>query len=152
TRAIIRILREAFVTSFRGRRTTRAGRARRPATTDRAEESSMERRVMDTGPSRRTILRAMGALGVAGFMGPVSLPRRAGAQGNLANLGPEEPVDVTMKRLCAGRRIKDGSSAIKIDLPLIAENGAVVPISVDVNAPMTPQSYVKAIYIVSDKN
>ena len=28
----------------------------------------------------------------------------------------------------------------------------MVPITVDVDAPMTPQSYVKAIYIVSDKN
>ena len=112
----------------------------------------MDRRMMETGTTRRTILRAMGALGVAGLMAPLGVPRQAGAQGNLANLGPEEPVDVTMKRLFAGRPIKDGSSAIKIDLPLIAENGAVVPISVDVDAPMTPQSYVKAIYIVSDKN
>jgi len=36
--------------------------------------------------------------------------------------------------------------------PLIAENGAVVPVSVEVNAPMTPQSYVKHIYVVADKN
>ena len=112
----------------------------------------MDRRMMDTGTTRRTVLRAIGALSVAGLVGPVGVPRAARAQGNLANLGPEEPVDVTMKRLFAGRPIKDGSSAITIDLPLIAENGAVVPISVDVNAPMTPQSYVKAIYIVSDKN
>jgi len=112
----------------------------------------MDRRMMDTGTTRRTVLRAIGALSVAGLVGPLGVPRAARAQGNLANLGPEEPVDVTMKRLFAGRPIKDGSSAITIDLPLIAENGAVVPISVDVNAPMTPQSYVKAIYIVSDKN
>ena len=112
----------------------------------------MDRRMMDTGTTRRTVLRAIGALSVAGLVGPLGVPRAARAQGNLANLGPEEPVDVTMKRLFAGRPIKDGSSAITIDLPLIAENGAVVPISVDVNAPMTTQSYVKAIYIVSDKN
>ena len=112
----------------------------------------MDRRMTETGTTRRAILGAIGALGVAGLMAPLGLPRPAGAQGNLANLGPEEPVDVTMKRLFAGRTIKDGSSTINIDLPLIAENGAVVPISVDVDAPMTPQSYVKAIYIVSDKN
>jgi len=95
----------------------------------------------------------MGALGIAGLIGPVlGVPRLASAQGNLANLGPEETVDVTMKRLFAGRAIKDGSGSIKIDVPLIAENGAVVPVSVEVDAPMTPQSYVKTIYIVSDKN
>ena len=48
--------------------------------------------------------------------------------------------------------MKDGSGMIKLDVPLIAENGAVVPVSVEVNAPMTPQSYVKHIYVVADKN
>src|SRR5262245_4112122 len=142
-RAIIRILREGFVTFSRGKRTTLAGRVRKHETADRVEGSSMDRRMMDTGSTRRTVLRAIGALSVAGLVGPLGVPRAARAQGNLANLGPEEPVDVTMKRLFAGRPIKDGSSAITIDLPLIAENGAVVPISVDVNAPMTTQSYVK---------
>jgi sulfur-oxidizing protein SoxY len=48
--------------------------------------------------------------------------------------------------------MKDGSGLVKLDVPLIAENGAVVPVSVEVNAPMTPQSYVKHIYVVADKN
>jgi sulfur-oxidizing protein SoxY len=37
-------------------------------------------------------------------------------------------------------------------MPLIAENGAVVPVTVDVQSPMTPSNYVKHIYIISDKN
>jgi sulfur-oxidizing protein SoxY len=99
------------------------------------------------------MLRAAGLLGLAGLVGPVlGQPRRAQAQGNLASLGPEESVDATMKRLFGSRPIKDGGSVIKMELPLIAENGAVVPISVEINAPMTPQSYVKSIYIISDKN
>ena len=48
--------------------------------------------------------------------------------------------------------MKDGSGVIKLDLPLIAENGAVVPVSVDVASPMTPANHVKAIYVVADKN
>ncbi len=113
----------------------------------------MERSLNEPGTTRRTVLRTMGGLGIASLIGStLGIPRPAAGQGNLANLGPEETVDVTMKRLFAGRAIKDGSSAIKIELPLIAENGAVVPFSVEVNAPMTPQSYVKNIYIVSDKN
>ena len=103
--------------------------------------------------TRRALLRALGALGLSGLLVPlVGNPRGVSAQGNLANLGPEEPVDTTMKRLFGGRPIKDGAASIKLDLPLIAENGAVVPVSVDVDAPMTPQNHVKAIYIISDKN
>ena len=79
-------------------------------------------------------------------------PRPALAQGNLASLGPEEGVDATVKRLFGGRPIKDGASVIKLDLPLIAENGAVVPVAVEVTSPQTPQSYVKSIYIIADKN
>jgi sulfur-oxidizing protein SoxY len=104
--------------------------------------------------TRRTALRALAWVGVAGGGGRAVLgasPAEAAA-GNLASLGPEESVDATMKRLFAGRPIKDGGSAIKLDLPLIAENGAMVPVSVEVAAPQTAQSHVKAIYIISDKN
>ncbi len=113
----------------------------------------MEHRDHDTPLSRRGLLKSAGVLAAAGLLGPVlAVPRPAQAQGNLANLGPEEPVEATMKRLFGGRPLKDGSSAIKLELPIIAENGAVVPISVEVASPMTPQNYVKTIYIISDKN
>ena len=113
----------------------------------------MKRGLNESGITRRTLLRVLGALGLSGLVGPaLDGWRPAAAQGNLASLGPEEPVDATMKRLFGGRPIKDGATAIKLDLPLIAENGAVVPVSVEVNAPMTPQSSVKAIYLISDKN
>ncbi len=108
---------------------------------------------MKRSVTRRALLAALGGLGMSGLAARLpGGPRPASAQGNLANLGPEEPVDATVKRLFAGRPIKDGSSAIKLDLPLIAENGAVVPVTVEVTSPQTPQSYVKAIYIISDKN
>ena len=101
--------------------------------------------------TRRTLLRGLALLGVSGAMLPlVGAPRPAAAQGNLANLGPEEPVDATLKRLFGGRPIKDGSSVMKIELPLIAENGSVVPVSVEVAPP--PQGHVKSIYIIADRN
>jgi len=103
-------------------------------------------------PTRRALLRLFAWLGLAGLLAPVASSRPARAQGMLANLGPEEPVDATMKRLFGGRPIKDGTAAIKLELPIIAENGALVPVSVEVASPMTPQSYVKTITIVSDKN
>jgi sulfur-oxidizing protein SoxY len=79
-------------------------------------------------------------------------PRPARAQGFLANLAPEEPIAETVKRLSGGRAIKDGASLITIDMPLIAEDGAAVPIAVEVKSPMTPENHVKAIYILAEKN
>jgi len=117
----------------------------------------MDRLMDHSGVTRRALLRALGLLGLAGLGGPwPGTPGTAHAQaqgpGSLANLGPEELVDATMKRLFGSRLLKDGSAAIKLDLPLIAENGAVVPVSVEVNAPTPPPGYVKSIYIISDKN
>jgi sulfur-oxidizing protein SoxY len=79
-------------------------------------------------------------------------PWPARAQGYLANLAPEEPIAETMKRLFGGRPIKDGAALITIAMPLIAEDGASVPIAVEVKSPMTPENHVKAIYILSEKN
>ncbi|HYS15716.1 MAG TPA: thiosulfate oxidation carrier protein SoxY [Candidatus Binatia bacterium] len=99
---------------------------------------------------RRAVLRALGALGAGAAAGALTLgaPVRARAQ----TLGQNESVEDAMKRLFGGKPIKDGAAAIKLDLPLIAENGAVVPVSVSVDSPMTPASYVKHIYVVADRN
>ena len=79
-------------------------------------------------------------------------PHPARAQGRLANLAPEEPIAATMQRLFGARPIKDGGALISIEMPLIAEDGAAVPIAVEVKSPMTPESHVKAIYILAEKN
>ena len=44
------------------------------------------------------------------------------------------------------------SSRIKLKVPEIAENGAVVPVTVNVDSPMTNNDYVKAIHILASKN
>lgn len=41
---------------------------------------------------------------------------------------------------------------VKLDLPEIAENGNTVPMTVSVESPMTEQSYVKDVLIVTDGN
>jgi sulfur-oxidizing protein SoxY len=104
-----------------------------------------ERRV-----TRRTLLRTLGALGVVAAGGgvvPSGLP-----PANAQALGQNESVQETLKRLFGDRPIRDGAAAIKLDLPLIAENGSVVPISIAVDSPMTPSNYVKHIYVVADRN
>ena len=113
----------------------------------------MERSLGQTRLTRRTLLRTLGAVSLGGFaVSYLGISRPALAQGSLGSLEPEESVEVTMKRLFDARPIKDGSSVIKLELPLIAENGAVVPISVEMTTPQTPQSHVKSIFIISDKN
>jgi sulfur-oxidizing protein SoxY len=98
--------------------------------------------------TRREVIGALGAVSVVAVVGEALLPRPAAAQA----LGQNESVEAALKRVFGGRAMKDGAGAIKLDIPLIAENGAVVPVAVEVNAPMTPQSYVKHIYVVADKN
>ena len=105
--------------------------------------------------SRRVVLRRLGVLGLCASLVAPWGPRLARAQGNLASLPPEEKVEATLKRLFGGRPIREApedGGPIKMDLPLIAENGAVVPITVEVRSPMTPANFVKHIYIISDKN
>jgi sulfur-oxidizing protein SoxY len=100
--------------------------------------------------TRREWLGGLGAAGVVATAGgtiPLS-PAPVAAQ----TFGQNEPVEAALKRVFGGRPLKDGGSVMKLDVPLIAENGAVVPVAVEVNAPMTPQSYVKSIYVVADKN
>lgn len=98
--------------------------------------------------SRRTVLMTLGALGVGAVGGLGTMPGTASAQA----LGQNESVDDAMKRLFGGKAMKDGAASVKLDVPLIAENGAVVPISVSVDSPMTPANYVRHIYVVADKN
>jgi sulfur-oxidizing protein SoxY len=102
--------------------------------------------------TRRSALGAMGVAGVAAATGALTRAGRAVAQEASAALGRQESVQDGLKRIFGGRPMKDGSSMIKLDVPPIAENGAVVPVAVEVNAPMTPGAYVKSIWIVADKN
>ena len=98
--------------------------------------------------SRRRALATLGALGVAGASGALLAPRSAHAQ----QLGLQENVQDALKRLFGSRPLKDGSGIVKLDAPLIAENGALVQVGVEVASPMTPANHVKHIYIVADRN
>src|SRR5690242_20561120 len=99
--------------------------------------------------TRRGALGALGAAGIAVAAGALGAPPRAQAQAD--RLGLQESVQDALKRVFGGRPMKDGTALIKLEVPPIAENGAVVPVSVEVNAPMTPAAYVKSIWIVADK-
>lgn len=100
--------------------------------------------------TRRVMLGRLGALGIVAATGRFGRPAAAAAAE--VDLGVHETAEAGLKRLFGSRSLKDGSSAIKFDIPLIAENGAVVPVTVEANLPMTPTNYVKHIYVVADKN
>src|SRR2546427_231050 len=107
------------------------------------------RRAPETRVTRRMVLGTLSAFAVTAAAGAlIGTPGTAQAQA----LGQNESVEDALKRIFGARPIKDGAAVIKLDLPLIAENGAVVPISVNVESPMTATSYVKHIYVVADKN
>ncbi|MGH7278277.1 MAG: thiosulfate oxidation carrier protein SoxY [Candidatus Rokuibacteriota bacterium] len=99
--------------------------------------------------SRRQVLESLAVLGIATAAGAaVSAPRPVGAQA----FGTQETVDAAIKRVFGGRPLADGSAIIKLDVPLIAENGAVVPVSVEVQSPMTAADHIRQIYVVADRN
>lgn len=105
-----------------------------------------------TGLTRRTAIRAIGGFGMAVAAASAGLLSALPAWAQTGKPEPEEPVGATLQRLFGSRPLTDGSSVIKFDMPLIAENGASVPITVDASVPMTPQQYAKTIYIIADKN
>jgi sulfur-oxidizing protein SoxY len=98
--------------------------------------------------TRRSILKRLGVLGAAAATGTLGGLSTAVAQ----SLGAQEPVEAALRRFFGTRPLKDGSGLVKLEAPLIAENGAVVPVSVEVSSPMTQSDHVKHIYIVADKN
>ena len=103
--------------------------------------------------TRRAVLRGLGAVGAGVAAGVLTAsPGRAVAQAPAPALGVQEKVDEALRRLFGARPLKDGAALVKLEVPLIAENGAVVPVAVEVNAPMTPAAYVKHIYVVADRN
>jgi sulfur-oxidizing protein SoxY len=104
----------------------------------------------DSSISRRAVLAGTAATVTLAL----GVPSRAGAQAaaSAPPLGAQESVQDGLKRLFGTRPIKDGAGVVKLEIPLIAENGAVVPITVDVTSPMTPANYVKHVYVVADKN
>lgn len=105
--------------------------------------------------TRRDLLRALGIIGSTGVavsLGLGGFTKVAAQEAQLGMPQPEEKVDATINRLFGNRSISPADGKVKLEAPLIAENGAVVPVTVEADLPMTPQKYVKSIYIIADKN
>jgi sulfur-oxidizing protein SoxY len=59
--------------------------------------------------------------------------------------------DAAVEAITGGKAVTD-SDKIKLTVPEIAENGAVVPVKVNVESPMTDADHVKVIHVLSTKN
>jgi sulfur-oxidizing protein SoxY len=60
-------------------------------------------------------------------------------------------IDAALKAITGGKAVV-ASPKVHLKAPEIAENGAVVPVTVEVDSPMTDDDYVKAIHIFATKN
>jgi len=56
-----------------------------------------------------------------------------------------------VKVIIGDKELKE-SDKVELSVPEIAENGAVVPVKVKVESPMTEKDYVKSIHILNTKN
>ena len=66
--------------------------------------------------------------------------------------GPNDlPYEDAVKAITGGKKAVK-SAKVKLKVPEIAENGAVVPVTVEVDSPMTEKDHVKAIHIFATKN
>ena len=55
-----------------------------------------------------------------------------------------------IRKKIGNRSVKQGK--ITLETPQIAENGNTVPLSFEVDSPMTAKDYVKAVHLFADKN
>ena len=63
---------------------------------------------------------------------------------------PNQEVARILKELFGDRPIRRGH--VELDMPLVAEDGRVVPIIIESDLPMEPGQYVKAVHLIVDHN
>lgn len=95
---------------------------------------------------RRDFIKTLGAVAVVGAVIPVMSFGAETVKGPNA-FSYQQAIDAI-----TGGKVPVKSDKIHLKVPEIAENGAVVPVTVEVDSPMTESDYVKAIHIFATKN
>ena len=102
---------------------------------------------------RRDFLRAAAAAGIVVTLNEFAPSAPATAQTSSAGMPlADELVDATLKRLFGNRTFQRAEDKLNLELPLIAEDGGNVAITVDSNLAVSGAVAVNNIYIISDKN
>lgn len=98
---------------------------------------------------RRSFLKGFGAVSACAVLVP-SIVSAADEAKKVS--GPNEmSVESALAAITGGKSVTP-SSKVTLSAPEIAENGAVVPVKVSVESPMSANDYVKAIHILATKN
>src|SRR5687767_1131987 len=93
---------------------------------------------MDEPTSRRAFLRAAAGLGLASVI--AVRPARA----------TPAAMQEAINKVVGTARVSRGR--VKLDVPPLSENGHAVPITVNVESPMTEADHVKAVHVFTEKN
>jgi sulfur-oxidizing protein SoxY len=103
---------------------------------------------------RRAFLRTLALIAACAASGrAIFAGKLAWAQAGSSGLPlPDEPVEATLKRLFGNRSFASGEGKIKLELPLIAEDGGNVAVTVDSSLPLSGATHLSHLYIISDKN
>jgi sulfur-oxidizing protein SoxY len=123
---------------------------------DRLGQPKEPRMASDQTSSRRSFLRSC-ALAGAGLLGSSILlrgERLLSATDRTLDPGdpevPNEKVAKILKDLFGDRPIRKGH--MSLDMPIVAEDGRVVPVIIESDLPMTADQYVKAVHLIVDYN
>jgi len=89
---------------------------------------------------------------LAGIAGGALLPfvAPAGAQMPATTRPPLLELVPVMKDLTRGAPVRE--ARVKLEIPHLAENGHLVPLTVTVDSPMTAADHVSTLYLLSEKN
>jgi sulfur-oxidizing protein SoxY len=98
---------------------------------------------------RRSFLKGFGVVAACTAI----IPQIASAAEEAKKVvGPNEMnYDSAVAAITGGKPVTP-SAKVAVSAPEIAENGAVVPVKVTVESPMTSKEYVKAIHVLASKN
>jgi len=96
---------------------------------------------------RRSFLRGIGMAAAASAVVTPTMVMGAPAPKSANTMN----IDDAIKAITGGKKVVK-SSKVHLKAPEIAENGAVVPVSVTVDSPMTDSDYIKAIHVFASKN
>jgi sulfur-oxidizing protein SoxY len=97
---------------------------------------------------RRAFLKSFGAMGAAVTL----IPQLGYAEEAKKVAGPNAlSLDAAMSAITGGKAVTF-SPKVTLSAPEIAENGAVVPVKVSVESPMSEKDHVKEIHVLASKN
>lgn len=98
---------------------------------------------------RRSFLKGFGTAVAVSSIVPVTVMAKEKSK---AAVGANNmPMSAAVDAITGGKGYSE-SSKVELKAPEIAENGAVVPVKITVESPMTKNDYVKAIHVLASKN